>query len=109
MSIRIKLSGHHVELTSALRDHVDTRTTRLARHFDHLLELHMILHVEKERHQAEGKIPLPGTTLFAEAVATDMYAAVDALVDKLDRQLIKYKEKHADHHQREAQKSALHQ
>ena len=71
---------------------------------DHVTDIHCILAVEKLRHKAEARVNLSGSSLFAEAVEDDMYAAVDSLVDKLDRQIIKHKEKLSDHHARDADK-----
>lgn len=96
--MELNLSGHHIEITPALRDYVDSKLTRLARHFDHVTDVHCILTVEKLRHKAEAKINVSGNTLFADSVEENMYAAIDTLVDKLDRQIKKHKEKVQSHH-----------
>lgn len=96
--MQINLTGHHVDITDALRAFVDTKFTKLERHFDHVTDMHVILTVEKNRHTAEATVLVSGNTLFADATEDDMYAAIDALVDKLDRQVIKHKEKLTDHH-----------
>lgn len=103
--MQLKLTGHHIDITPALRDRVSEKVTRLQRHFDHLTHIHVILTVEKLRHKAEATINVPGETLFAEAVEDDMYAAIDILVDKLDRQVKKFKEKLTDHRAREGRRS----
>lgn len=95
--MQIHLSGHHVEITPALRQFVSDKLERVERHFDHLGNVHVILSVEKMRHKAEATIHLSRSTVFADAEAEDMYAAIDALVDKLDRQVKKHKEKNKDH------------
>lgn len=100
--MQLNLTGHHVDITPALRDYVDTKVARLERHFDNVTDIHVILTVEKLRHRAEGNMHLSGNHLFADAVEDDMYAAIDGLVDKLDRQIKKHKEKVKDHHAKEA-------
>lgn len=99
--MNLNISGHHVDTTDAMRDFVRTKLGRLERHFDQLIDAEVILHVEKIRHRAEAKLNVSGATLFAEATEDDMYKAVDSLVDKLDKQVCKYKEKRKDHHNRE--------
>ncbi len=99
--MQLNLTGHHVEITSPLRNYVHEKFERLSRHFDHVLNGHVILTVEKLRQKAEASLHVNGSDLYADATREDMYAAIDALVDKLDRQVIKYKEKIKDHHRRE--------
>ncbi len=95
--MQIQLSGHHVDITPALRQYVDEKMDRLARHFDSVGNVHVVLSVEKLRHNAEATIHLTRGTVFADAEADDMYAAIDGLVDKLDRQVKKQKEKNTDY------------
>lgn len=95
--MQIDLTGHHVDLTPALRDYVNGKFERLERHFDNVTDVHVILSVEKLRHKAEATIQISGGSLFADSVEDDMYAAIDGLVDKLDRQVKKHKEKLTDH------------
>lgn len=102
--MQINLSGHHVELTDALRNYVNDKFQRLERHFDNVIDVHVILSVEKLRQQAEASLNLSGNQIFADSVDEDMYAAIDGLIDKLDRQVIKHKEKMKDHHKAEAAK-----
>lgn len=104
--MQINVTGHHVEITPALRDYVDSKLEKIERHFDHVNDVHVILTVEKLRHKAEASVHVNGNHLYADEVKDDMYAAIDGLVDKLDRQVVKHKEKKKDHHQKEAQKSA---
>jgi putative sigma-54 modulation protein len=99
--MQINLSGHHVDLTTPLREYVNSKMERLERHFDHVTDAHVVLSVEKLRHKAEATMHISGGDIFAEAVEENMYAAIDALVDKLDRQLKKHKEKTTDHHRSE--------
>ncbi len=91
--MQINLTGHHVDITEAMRNYVESRFERLARHLDHVLDAQVVLAVEKLRHSAEARIHVSGGTIHAEATEEDMYAAIDALSDKLDRQILKYKEK----------------
>ncbi|NCB57776.1 MAG: ribosome hibernation promoting factor, partial [Gammaproteobacteria bacterium] len=90
---QINLSGHHIELTDALRDYVTSKFARLERHFEHINNVQVILTVEKLKQIAEAKLNVNGGEIFANAQDDSMYAAIDALMDKLDRQIIKYKEK----------------
>lgn len=91
--MQLNLTGHHVEITEPLRTYVDEKMAKLERHFDHITNVHVILNVEKLTQKAEATVHLHGGEIFAEAEHQDMYAAIDALVDKLDRQVIKHKEK----------------
>lgn len=99
--MQMNLTGHHVEITNALRSYVDTKLARIERHFDHVTDIHVILTVEKNRHKAEATLHVSGNRLYADSTEDDMYAAIDSLADKLDRQLLKHKEKLTDHHRRE--------
>lgn len=101
--MHIDLSGHHVDITDALRSYVTEKMDRLERHFDHVTKVHVILEVEKQRHIAEATMHVPGKNgnVHANSVHDDMYAAIDGLIDKLDRQIIRHKEKLTDHHKRD--------
>ena len=100
----LTITGHHIDVTPALRNRVESKLAKLDRHFDSLTDIHCVLTVEKLQHKAEATVHLAGGTIHADAVDEDMYAAVDALVDKLSRQVTKHKEKLTDHHAREARK-----
>jgi putative sigma-54 modulation protein len=97
--MQLNLSGHHIDITPALRSYVVDKMDRLERHFDHVTNMHVVLSVEKLRQKAEANVHVSGANLFANAENEDMYAAIDALTDKLDRQIKKHKEKMKDHHQ----------
>lgn len=103
--MHIDITGHHVEVTEPLRTYVATKLERLERHFDHVSNVHVVLSVEKLRHQAEATVNLDGNTLHADDEQGDMYAAIDGLADKLDRQIKKHKEKVTDHHRDETIKT----
>ena len=96
--MQINLSGHHIEITPALRSYVTTKMARLERHFDSVDTARVTLSVEKLRHKAEATLHLSGADLFADANDENMYAAIDALVDKLNRQVRKHKEKSTNYH-----------
>ena len=95
--MQVNLSGHHVDITDSMRNYVNEKIARLDRHFDQALDIHIVLTVEKLRHKAEATLHVSGGNLYADDVQEDMYAAIDGLVDKLDRQGIKHKEKLKDH------------
>lgn len=99
--MQINITGHHMDITSALRTYIESKFERLERHFEQMTNIHVILTVEKERQKAEATIHVNRGNLFADAQHDDMYAAIDALIDKLDRQVKKHKEKLTDHHQSE--------
>ena len=99
--MQIDLTGHHVDITDALRGYVGEKMDKLERHFDQITDIHVILSIEKLRQQAEATLDLSGSKVHALAESDDMYAAIDALIDKLDRQVIKHKEKLRDHHKSE--------
>ncbi len=95
--MQINITGHHVELTDALNEYVRTKFDRLERHFDNITNAQVTLSVEKLRQKAEADIHLAGGEVFAANEHDDMYAAIDGMVDKLDRQIIKHKEKMKSH------------
>jgi putative sigma-54 modulation protein len=95
--MQINISGHHVEVTPALRDYVMAKFDRLQRHFDQITNTEVTLIVEKLVQKAGATIHVSGADIFATADSEDMYAAIDLLADKLDRQLIKHKEKSRHH------------
>lgn len=98
--MQLSLTGHHIEITPALRAYVETKLGRLDRYVNNVTDAHCVLTVERLRHTAEATIHLGGGSLHADATAENMYAAIDALIDKLDRQAKKFREKLTDHHTR---------
>jgi putative sigma-54 modulation protein len=101
--MNLTISGHHLEVTPALRNYVTTKLDRITRHFDQVVDIKVLLTVvkqkEKERRQrAECKIHVKGNDMFAESAHEDLYAALDQLVDKLDRQVHRHKTRVQDHH-----------
>ena len=95
----INISGHHVEVTSPLREYIINKMGKVLRHFENITDTHVTLTVEKHRQKAEATVRIAGGEVFAQSESADMYASIDALVDKLDRQLIKNKEKHSTRRQ----------
>ena len=102
--MQLNVSGHHIEVTDALRGYVETKIEKIERHFDVVSDVNCILTVEKLRHKAEARVNVNGGTIYADNTEEDMYAAIDGLVDKLERRVRKYKEKLVDHRAREAHK-----
>ncbi|KFN51465.1 ribosome hibernation-promoting factor, HPF/YfiA family [Arenimonas composti] len=100
--MRIEISGHQIDVTPALRDYVQDKLARVARHFDHHLEARVVLAVDKLEQKAEATLTTTGKTMHADAIAPDMYAAIDLLADKLDRLVLKQKEKMTDHRRGES-------
>jgi putative sigma-54 modulation protein len=96
--MQINITGHHVDVTPALRAYVTEKMQKLVRHFDQVNSVHVILKVEKLEQHAEATVNAGGRTLFATDTAPDMYASIDGLVDKLDRQVRRYKDRITDHH-----------
>jgi len=96
--MRIETHGQQIEITPPLRDYVETKLARLERHFDQPIDARVVLGVEKSDQRAEATLNMTGRTVHADATGVDMYAAIDLLADKLDRLLVKHKEKRVEHH-----------
>lgn len=101
--MNLTISGHHMEVTPALRTYVTGKLDRITRHFDQVMGVKVLLSIEKQkekekRQRAECSIRVKGSDLFAESSHEDLYAAVDDLVDKLDRQVVRHKNRLQDHH-----------
>jgi putative sigma-54 modulation protein len=96
--MNLNITGHHVEVTDAIRSYTTEKLDRVARHFDNVTSVSVILSVDKLNQKAEATVHVRGKDIHVESIDPDMYAAIDALVDKLDRQVQKYKQKSADHH-----------
>ncbi|HWQ38605.1 MAG TPA: ribosome-associated translation inhibitor RaiA [Burkholderiales bacterium] len=96
--MNLSLSGRHLEITPAIRNYVTEKLGRITRHFDHVLDVSVILSVDKLDQKIEATVHLPGKDIFCECIEPDMYAAIDGLADKLDRQILRHKEKLVEHH-----------
>jgi putative sigma-54 modulation protein len=103
-TMQLNVSGHHIEVTESLRGYVESKIEKIERHFDLVSDVSCILTVEKLRHKAEATVNVNGGTIYADNTEEDMYAAIDGLVDILDRRVRKYKEKLVNHRPREAHK-----
>lgn len=96
--MQLNITGHHVDLTDSLRNYVNEKFERIERHFDKVTNTHVILTIENTKdHKAEATIHVAGLDIYADNVENDMYVAIDGLIDKLDRQVKKHKEKITNH------------
>ena len=95
--MNFSLTGHHLDITPAIRDYVMAKLERVTRHFDDVIDVNVVMSVEKLRHKVEVNLHTRGKDIHVEAIEPDMYAAIDCLADKLDRQVVRYKEKLSAH------------
>ncbi|MXZ81124.1 MAG: ribosome-associated translation inhibitor RaiA [Gammaproteobacteria bacterium] len=100
--MQVSISGHQLDITESLHNHVSEKVEKIIRHFDHVTNTHVVLHVEKTRHIAEATINAKGAMIHASSTAEDMYTAIDSMAHKLDRQVLKHKEKITDHHRNDS-------
>ncbi len=91
--MNLHLTGHHLQITPAIGDYVSSKLQRIKHHFDHVIDVNVILSVNKLQHKVEATVHVRGKDIFCESAAPDMYAAIDDLTDKLDRTIIRHKEK----------------
>jgi len=96
--MNLQLTGHHLEITPAMRDYVQSKLVRIRNHFDHVIDVKVTMSVEKLAQKVEATLHVPGNDLHAECIDENMYSAIDMLTDKLDRQVLKHKEKQGSHH-----------
>jgi putative sigma-54 modulation protein len=107
MDMQINITGHHIDVTPALKAYVTEKLQRISRHFDEVISINVILKVEKPlQQQAEATVSAAGKSLFAQDANPDMYAAIDGLSDKLDKQVRRYKDKVRGHHANAAKRAA---
>ena len=95
--MQLNLSGHHLDITSGIRQHTSDKLSKIKHHFDNAMNINMILEVQKDVQTAEATIHVRGADLFAKAQSDDMYVSIDRLINKLDTQIIKHKEKLHNH------------
>ena len=95
--MNLNLTGVHLDITPAIRAYVVAKLDRVTRHFDHVIDVNVVLSVDKLRQKVEANVHVRGKDLHAESTEPDMYAAIDCLADKLDRQVVRYKEKLSAH------------
>ncbi len=96
--MNLQIIGHHLEVTPALRDYLQNKLTRVGNHFDHVIDIKVTFNVEKLEQRVEATLHVPGNDIHVACADEDMYKAIDLLSDKLDRQVLKHKEKLNDHH-----------
>ena len=99
--MNLHISGHHLEITPAIHDYVTGKLERVTRHFDNVIDVNVIFSVDKLKQKAEVTVHLSGKDIYVEAIEDDLYAAIDIMADKLDRQIQKHKQKLQDHHRGE--------
>lgn len=95
--MQLDITGQNIDITDSIRHYITDKITKINQHLDKVTTTHIVLNVEKNRHEAEGNLQATGATIHASASADDMYAAIDQMIDKLDRQVIKHKEKNLSH------------
>ena len=95
--MQLNLSGHHLDITTSIRQHTSDKLTKIKHHFDNVMNVNIILEVQKDLQKAEATIHVSGADLFAKAQSNDMYVSIDKLINKLDSQIIKHKEKLHNH------------
>lgn len=95
--MNLSLTGRHLEVTPAIREYVMNKMARVTRHFDNVIDTQVILSIERLNHTAEITMRVRGKDIHCEAIDENLYAAIDLLADKIDRQVIKYKSKVQDH------------
>ena len=95
--MQLSISGHHLDITNAIKQHSEEKLVKIKHHFDHVININMILGIEKDVQIAEATIHVSGADLFAKAESNDMYTSIDQMVNKLDAQIRKHKEKLNDH------------
>ena len=95
--MQLHISGHHLDITPAIKQHTNEKLSKIKHHFDNVMNVNMILEVQKDVQKAEATIHLSGADLFAKAQSSDMYVSIDQLINKLDSQIIKHKEKLHNH------------
>jgi putative sigma-54 modulation protein len=104
--MNLNLTGRHLEITPAIREHVTSKLEKVKRHFDNVIDVNVILSVDKLQQKAEASLHLSGKTIIAETADTNLYVAIDALIESLDRQVLKHKEKNTARRHDETGKNA---
>lgn len=107
--MQIDITGHQIDVTNSMREYFNSKFERIKRHFDQVINVHAILSVEKINHKAEATIHINSKTIFAESIESDLYAAIDLLIDKLDKQIRRHKDKITSKHRGEALKYSIEQ
>lgn len=100
--MQLTITGHQLEVTEPIKQYIENKFERIKRHFDQILNVHVIISVEKLRHKSEATMHIGGKDFFAESTEDHLYKSIDFLVDKLDKQIRRHKDKISDHHRDEA-------
>ncbi len=93
--MNLNLTGRHLEITPAIRQHVTEKVAKIKNHFDNVIDVDIVLSVDKLKQKAEANVHISGKTVFVECEDSNLYVAIDSMVEKLDRQILKHKEKYA--------------
>lgn len=96
--MNLNITGHHLDVTPAIREYIQTKMTRVMRHFDHVIDTQVILSLEPLKHRAELTLHIPGKDIHCEASENNLYAAIDLLIDKVDRKVLQHKARTQNHH-----------
>ncbi len=95
--MNLSITGHHLEVTPAIREYIHTKMARVLRHFDHVIDTQVMLSVEPLKHRAEITLHVRGKDIHCEAVEENLYASIDLLIDKIDRKVIQHKDRTQSH------------
>jgi putative sigma-54 modulation protein len=95
--MNLSITGHHLDVTPSIREYIHTKMTRVLRHFDHVIDTQVILSIEPLKHRAEITLHVPGKDIHCEAIDENLYAAIDLLIDKIDRKVIQHKNRAQNH------------
>lgn len=96
--MNLNITGHHLDVTPAIREYILTKMSRVLRHFDHVIDAQVILSLEPLKHRAELTLHVRGKDIHCQAAESNLYAAIDLLIDKVDRKVIQYKDRTQNHH-----------
>jgi len=96
--MNLNITGHHLDVTPAIREYIQTKMTRVVRHFDQVIDTHVILSLEPLKHRAELTLHIPGKDIHCEASEDNLYTAIDLLIDKVDRKVLQHKTRTQNHH-----------
>lgn len=95
--MNLSITGHHLDVTPAIREYIQTKIGRVIRHFDHVIDIQVMLSVEPLKHRAEITMRIRGKDIHCEALEENLYAAIDVLVDKVDRKVVQHKNRTQNH------------
>ena len=105
--MNLNITGHHLDVTPAIREYILTKMSRIKRHFDHVIDAQVILSLEPHKHRAELTLHVPGKDIHCEAAEDNLYAAIDLLIDKVDRKVLQHKDRTQNHHHLSTKRQAI--